>query len=290
LKFKREQYKIKKGGNMADIDELEKYYLDETGNNFDFLSKYSIPKTEASTLVLCYDNCYYNVDESINWFINIYRKVGNYYKELYPYLKEFYNFYTKRVFGNIKHEHFFELCAKVYLNEYRMNSDLQNYPNELFVSPIKHTSYVDLISGFNFLNFYPHLCKDNTYYLVDKSIMTCKCLKIQKEKNNIENVIILNKDVFDISEKDFNENISVIRVNNVWRYIYDFDTLIEKFKSMIMQNGIFLFQEYSTYKLFFQQNSPYQIKNICSLFNNWKQEFIFDINGQKIFDSLIFRK
>jgi hypothetical protein len=57
-----------------------------------------------------------------------------------------------------------------------------------------------------------------------------------------------------------------------------------------MQGGIFLFQEYSAYKLFLKSDNPYQIKNINSLFNNWEQKFIININNDKIFDSLIYRK
>jgi hypothetical protein len=275
---------------MSDIEELEKYYFDLTGNDFSFLEKHNIPKTEFTTLAVCYDNCYYNDEEAIKWFIKDYRKVENRWDSLYPHLKEFYKFYTAVIFNNIEYKHFFELCAKIYLDEYRMQPELRNYGNELYTPQLQGTTFVDLISGFNFYNFYDRLNNNNLYYLIDKSMMTCACLEMGKKRKNIDNINIINCDIKDVNRNQIEGNVSVVRVNNVWRYVEDFYTCIEKYKSMIMQGGTFLFQEYSAYKLFFQQNNPYQLYNIQSYFNAWEQQYIINMNDHTIFDSLIYKK
>jgi hypothetical protein len=275
---------------MSDVDELEKYYFDLAGSDFSFLTKYNIPKTEFSTLVLFYDNCYFNSEEAIKLFVLDYRKVEDSFDGLYPYLKEFYEFYASRIFNNNEHKHFFELCAKIYLDEYRIQPELKDYGIELFRPQIKNSTYIDLITGFNFIQFYSYLDENTLYYLLDKSIMTCTCLELEKTRRKIGNVIVLNCDIRDIERKQFEGDISVVRVNNVWRYVEDFYKYIEKYKNIIMRDGVFLFQEYSKYKLLCRDDGPYKILNIPSYFTGWEQQYIINMNGEKIFDSLIYKK
>lgn len=275
---------------MTDVDDLEACYFDLTGDNFSFLSDNSIPKTEFPSLVLFYDTVYYDVEETINYFINDYRKASPAWDSLYPHMKSFFDLYTAKVFGNKEYLYFFELCAKVYLSEYKILPELQNYGLELFGTPIKDTAFVDLISGFNFINFYDFLDENIIYYLIDKSIMTCTCLEQERKRKNIGNVVILNCDIKDVNKNQIEKDVSVVRANNIWRYVEDFHLFIEKYTSMIIPGGIFLFQEYSKYKLFFTENNPYQTRNISSYFDNWEQSCIIDLQGKKIFDSLVFER
>jgi hypothetical protein len=275
--------------DMSDIEELEKYYFDTTGNDLTFLENHSIPKTEFATLALFYDICFYNSEEAIRLFITDYRKAENVSNDLYPHLREFYEFY-KSIFNNTEHKRFFELCANIYLDKYRIQPNLENYGNNLFLTPIENTTFIDLISGFNFYNFYDHLNNNTLYYLIDKTLMTCTCLELGKQRKKIDNVVILNCDIKDIERKQIEGDISLIRINNGWRYVGDFYNYIEKYKSMVMQNGIFLFQEHSEHRVLFQDNSPYKIFNIHSYFQGWEQSYLINFEKGRIFDSLIFKK
>jgi hypothetical protein len=242
-----------------------------------------------STLAFIYDLCFYNTEQAIKTFINEYRKVKDNWDDLYPHLKSFYEFYIG-IFNNTKYMHFFELCSRIYLDEYKQQPNFYNYKNELFTTKIPNTTFVDLISGFNFYNFYDSLKSDTLYYLIDKSLLTCTCLELGKKRKGIENVIILNADIKDVERKQIEGEISVIRINNAWRYVYDFHNYIEKYKSMIMPNGIFLFQEYSGYKLIFREDGPYNVFKVLSYFTDWEQSYIMNTGEEKIFDSLIFKK
>jgi hypothetical protein len=121
-------------------------------------------------------------------------------------------------------------------------------------------------------------------------LLTCTCLELGKKRKGIEHVIILNANIKDVERKQIEGEISVVRINNVWRYVYDFHNYIEKYKSMIMPNGIFLFQEYSGYKLLFREDGPYNVFKIPSYFTDWEQSYIMNTGEGKIFDSLIFKK
>jgi hypothetical protein len=275
---------------MSDIEELERYYFEQTGNNLDFFDKHNIPKSELSTLLLLYDNNCYDREGAIEYFIKDYRKIEANWDSLYPHLKDFYKFYDG-IFNNAKHKHFFELCAKVYLDEYhKVPPVLKKYEEELFATLIANTTFVDLLTGFNFYNFYDYLNKDTIYYLIDKSMFTCICLELGKKRKKIDNVVVLNTDFKDVDREQIEGDISVIRVQNVWRYAEDFHKYIEKYKSMIMQDGIFLFQECSKNKILFIENGPYKTHNIHSYFDGWEGKCIVDFSGEKYFDSLVYKK
>jgi hypothetical protein len=121
-------------------------------------------------------------------------------------------------------------------------------------------------------------------------MLSCTYLELAKKRKSIDNVIVLNTDIKDVERYQIVGDISVIRVNNVWRYVGDFYQYIEKYKAMIMQDGVFLFQEYSEYKLLIQENSPYKVYNIPSYFIGWEQKCILNSDNGKIFDSLIYKK
>lgn len=277
---------------MSDVDELEKYYFEWTGNTFAFLEKYNIPKTEISTLALLYDFNNYNTENAIHFFIKEYRKVENFQDSLYPHLKNFYEFYVG-IFNNTEYKYFFELCANIYLDEYnKVPSHLFNNKcyKELFATPIPNTTFVDLISGFNFYNFYDNLKQDTLYYLIDKSMLTCTYLEVGKKRKNIENLMILNADIKDVERKQIKGDISIVRIKNAWSYVNDFQNYIERYKSMIMPEGIFLFQEDSAYKLIFREDGPYNVFNILTYFTQWEKNYIINIGNDVNYDSLAFKK
>jgi hypothetical protein len=274
---------------MSDIEELERYYFEQTGSNLAFFDKHSIPKTELPVLLLLYDTSYYDIEGAIEYFIKDYMKIEPNRDSLYPHLKDFYKFY-KDIFNNAKHNQFFELCANIYLDGYKIQPALKKYGEELFVTPIADTTFIDLCSGFNFYNFYDYLNKDTIYYLIDKSMFTCICLELGKKRKKIDNVVVLNTDIKDVDRKQIEGDVSVVRVNNVWGYTEDFHKYIEKYKSMIMQDGIFLFQEYSKDKILFIENGPYKVRNIPLYFDGWEQKYIINLGGGKIFDSLVYKK
>jgi hypothetical protein len=275
---------------MSDIDELEKCYFELTGNDFTFLEKYGIPKTEISMLALLYDVNNHNTEEAIRFFIKEYRKVDDVWDKIYPHLRSFYEFYVS-IFNNAEYKYIFELCANVYLDEYKIQPRFHNnkHYNELFATPIPDTTFVDLISGFNFYNFYDSLEKDTLYYLIDKSMLTCTYLEQGKKRKGLENVIILNADIKDVEREQIEGNISVVRIKNAWGYVNNFQNYIEKYKSMIMQGGIFLFQEDSVYKLLLREDGPYKRFNISLYFTEWEQKQIINFGKDEKHDSLIFK-
>jgi len=274
---------------MSYLKELEKYYFEQTGNDLSFFDNHSIPRSELSSLALYYDYCSCNSEETIRSFIIDYRKAGKYWDSLYIHLRKFYDFYVT-IWNDVSHKYFFELCANVYLDEYKIQASLSNYVTQLFDTHIPNTTFIDLISGFNFTNFYDVLDKNILYYLVDKSIMACTCLEIAKKRKNIDNVVILNDDIKNIEKSQIEGNVSIVRASNPWKYVTTFQDYVEKYKAMIMPGGIFLFQEYSEHRLLFQESNPYKQNNIASYFRGWEEHFVINLDNKRIFDSLIYKR
>jgi len=274
---------------MANIDDLEQYYKELTGNDFSCFDKFGIPKTEFSSLALIYDTCQCDIEETIKTFIVSYRKVEEEYRnELYPYIKEFFNFYAP-IYNKQEYKKYFELSAKVYLDVFKCQPHLANYENQLYKAHIPNTTFVDLCTGFNFYNFYKNLEKEILYYNIDKSMLTCAYLEEAKIRINVDNVVIINKDVSDVNREDIEGEISIIRANNIWAYKPDFINYLEKYKTMLMKNGLFLFSENTKDKLFFIENNPYIFYNIQSYFNGWKRNMEANISDN-IFDILTYQK
>lgn len=276
---------------MADIDELENIYQQETGNNFSFFSDNGIPMTEIPTLLFFYDLCNYETETAANCFIRDYRKAEALTGALKPHIIEFYGFYTKKVFGNPEYHHFLDLSAKIYLSFYTMQPEFENYKEELYQFPKKHISFVDVCSGFNFILFFPVLQPTTRYYVIDKSLFTCACISQAMHNMDIHNVVVLNKDIQLLSPDDFDDEVFVVRANNIWRYIQDFHNHINFFKSLIKDGGVFLFQEYSSSKVIVHPNGPYNNIPVDKYFSDgWKKELTLNMIGGNVFDSLVYKK
>jgi hypothetical protein len=273
------------------MNEIENEYILETGNNFSFMTKHDIFKIEITSLMLMYDNCKYDIEQTITYFLNQYLKRPDIYNSIHPYLKEFLVFYENKVFGNAERIDFINKSAYVYLNAYRGNPEIEKYKlDELYKYSKQGTKYVDLACGFNFIHFLDELNKETTYYLIDKSIFTCECIKIKIKEKTLSNIFVINKDIIDVDVTDIGGKISVIRVNNIWCYIQNFHEYIPKFKKFLMENGIFVFQEYSTTKVLSLANTPYTWLDNC-FGEGWEKEVIIqDIENIRSFDTIIYKK
>lgn len=276
---------------MDYLNEIEQEYLLETGNDFSFLTEHDIFKTEISSLMLLYDNCNYDIEKSILFFLNDYQKKPGIYSTIQPYLKDFYSFYENKIFGNMKYKDFLHKSAHVYLANYRDDPDIVNNKlDPLFKCEKPGTKFVDLLSGFNFIHFLDNLEHDTEYYLIDKSIFTCECLNISIQNKKISNVFVINKDIGNVTVDDIGDKISVIRANNIWCYINNFHDYIPKLKTFLVQDGLFLFQEYSYVKVLSLQNNPYTWLDSC-FGANWEKEItIQNTANKRAFDTFMYRK
>jgi SAM-dependent methyltransferase len=276
---------------MDYITEIEQEYLSQANTDFSFLTKHGIVKTEVTSLMLLYDNCKYNSDEAIHFFVKDYLKKPEILDDISPDLTKFYDFYINNIFCNIKRLDFINKSAHIYLNAYRGNPEIEKFKiTELYKPSQSGTKFVDLLSGFNFIHFLDRLDSKTAYYLIDKSIFTCECLKITIEKKELSNVFVINKDIRDIEIDDIGDDISVIRANNIWCYIQDFHNYIQKYKSFLIKNGVFLFQEYSVNNIFNMANNPYLW--LDDYFgSNWEKEFVIQkTENIRAFDSFIYRR
>ncbi|WP_461252927.1 hypothetical protein [Treponema sp. R8-4-B8] len=273
------------------MNEIENEYILRTGNDFSFLEKHEIYKTEITSLMLLYDNCKYDIEQTINYFLNDYLKKQDIYNSIYPYLNDFLVFYESKIFGNAEFIEFINKSAHVYLSKYRGNPEIEKYKlDELYKCPKTGTKFVDLACGFNFIHFFDDLDKETTYYLVDKSIFTCECIKIKIKEKELSNVFVINKDISDVIIEDIGETISVIRVNNIWCYMPNFHEYIPKFKTFLMEEGVFVFQEYSTTKVFSLTNNPYTWLDGC-FGDDWEKEIKIQNNENiRAFDTITYRK
>lgn len=233
---------------MTLIDQLEKMYKKETECSFSFLTDNNIAKTEASSLMLIFDNCKYNIADSIAFFVNSYLKCPEKYELLEKGLLDFYEYYNSICFDQ-NYTDFIILSAMIYLEEYRENPELEKFSKPTLPRcEHENTAFVDLVSGFNFSQFFYDLKKTNLYYLIDKSIMTCQLLKLKIKKYKLKNIKILCKDVNLINSNDFSADVEIVRAKNIFCYVPDFKNIIEKYKMLICNSGRFYFQEQSISK------------------------------------------
>jgi hypothetical protein len=227
------------------IERLEKIYLENSGNNFSFLTKYDILKSEICTIIVLYDFNNYDSISSVDFFINSYLKISGQTNSLKEGLKNFLTFYE-----NIKTDPnyigFIELLAKLYIDNYsnsyiKLGYQLPSLPN----NPIENSIFIDLASGTDFINFYDSLSSNSIYYLIDKSIFSCKVLEIKSKECNIRNIIVLNKSVEDLSMTDFNTIVGVVRAKNLFRYVGFHPEVLTFLQNIIVKGGIFTFQEHT---------------------------------------------
>lgn len=273
---------------MSLINDLENFYKRYTNKTFSFLPENGILKTEISSLMLLYDTIYYNVDDTIQFFLG-----ENYLNRpelrmvLNKPLKDFFNFYTQICFDD-RYRDFMKTAAQIYFEKYRERPELAAFEKpELPKCNMSGTAFVDLISGFNFSHFFPTLEKSTEYYLIDKSIMTCELLELKRQQYKLDNVHILCKDIDDFELADIVQPIEILRVKNPFRYIPDFKNKIEKFKSMICSGGRFIFQEQSIDKtLCFDVYG-----DIDSYFGGWEKNMqILSTQNPNSLDTLSFKK
>ncbi len=230
---------------MNTIQKLENIYLENSGNNFSFLTNYNIPKTEISTIAGIYNFYKYCSDSAIDYFIHKHRKVEGNSESLKKELNDFLKFYKKTITDS-KYIEFIELLAKLYIDCYRNSFiDAGFKLPKLPSNPIENSVYIDLASGLDFINFYDFLSPTSTYYLIDKSVFSCKVLELKSKECNLENIVTLNKSVEDLSKQDFNNKIGTIRAKNLFCYIQFTPELILSLQKRIAPNGIFVFQEQS---------------------------------------------
>jgi len=276
---------------MDYMNEIENEYVLRAGNDFSFLTRHEIYKTEITSLMLFFDNCKYDIEQTITCFLNDYLKKPDIYNSIYPYLKDFLVFYESKIFGNAEYIDFINKSAHVYLSKYRGNPEIEKYKLDgLYKCTKAGTKFVDLACGFNFIHFFDELDKETTYYLVDKSIFTCECIKIKIKEKELSNVFVINKYINDVTKEDIGDTITVVRVNNIWCYVQNFHEYVPKFKTFLTKGGVFVFQEYSTTKILTLTNNPYTW--LDSYFGDgWEKEFTIQNNENiRAFDTFTYRK
>lgn len=272
---------------LIDIENIYKKF-DSTG--FAFLDEFEIPYSELTTLLLIFDFNLFDRTQSIDFFVHQYRKIESEdIKKLKTQLQKFLDFYihnlNKPAFSN-----FLELSAKTYLNNYKNKySNEYNYP-VLPKNLISDSIYCDLVTGFDFINLYDQLDKTIDYYLVDKSIFTCKCLELKAKEHNLLNVHILNKDVLSLDLADFTKTLGIVRAKNIFKYVPLFLTQLIFFKDLLPTNGRFVFQERSADLIIFNEELHYyKIKDL--FLDGWNYEEVYgDKSNPLDLDSMIFTK
>ena len=272
---------------MDKMKELEEFYRQYTNKNFSFLSDNGILLTEITSLMLLFDNVYYDVEETIKYFFVSYLQRPELMSDLSSPMQEFFNFY-KQICFNANFREFMNLAAQIYLDNYREVPEYATQEKPVLPKCDKDgVAFVDLISGFNFSHFFPTLNESTQYYLVDKSIMTCELLELQKQKFQVNNVHILCKDIDDFEKNDIKQDIGIVRIKNAFRYVPDFKDKIEKFKSYICSDGRFIFQEQSIAKTILHP----VYKDIDSYFIGWNKEIQhFETQNPNSLDSIEFKR
>lgn len=267
--------------------EIENIYKLKYPLGFSFLDEFEIPSSELSSLILMFDYHLYDKNSAINYFIHDYRKIESpNISNLKEHLSRFLDFYC----SNISNIYFIETLAKTYLINYK-NQFAEKYKHPLLPkNNIENSIYLDLVTGFDFINFYEHLEAENSYYLTDKSIFTCKCLELKSKELNLSNITILSKDILDLENNDFEKQVGLIRAKNVFRYVPLFFTHLTFFKSLLPFNGRFVFQERAMDNIIFNNFIHYdKIKNL--FLDGWDySEERGNASNPLDFDSMIFTK
>jgi hypothetical protein len=270
--------------------EIENIYKKFDPSGFAFLDEFDIPYTEIPTLLLIFDYNSYNKNESIDYFVHEYRQIDTEkIRGLKTQLLAFLDFYTNNIF-NPAISNFVDLAAKEYLSKY-----INKFSSEFSIpilpkNDIKDSIFLDLVTGFDFINFYDQLDSNIDYYLVDKSVFSCKCLDFKAKELGLSNVNIINKDVLALEASDFIKSVGLIRAKNIFKYVPLFLVQLTFFKNLLPINGKFVFQERSAENIIF--NKDFHYDKIKGLFiNDWfceeKQD---DKSNPLALDTLMFTK
>jgi len=201
------------------ITDLENIYKRYNSSGFTFLDEFEIPYSELTTLILMFDFFTYDKVESVNYFVYEYKQIKS---DKIPNLKiqllQFIDFYVDNI-HNPNFSDFREIAAKTYLFNYK-NKYSENHKFPILPkNEIPNSIYIDLVTGFDFINFYEQLDKNIDYHLVDKSVFSCKCLELKAKELNLTNVFVISKDVLELEKVDFNKPIGLIRAKNIFKYV-----------------------------------------------------------------------
>lgn len=109
----------------------------------------------------------------------------------------------------------------------------------------KNEIFLDLITGFNFIQFYPDLKEDTFYYLVDTSLFVCEGLRQERAFHPHLNIQVIRKSVLKLKKEDFKAPVSLLRAKNLFGYVSINKWDIEHFQSLIRPGGQFIFQEHT---------------------------------------------
>lgn len=229
------------------MQDVENTYKALTGQNFDFLRNANIVITEITTFMLLYDFNKRDINHTIEHFLNIrFSQVPDEIKrECIAPLQSFLAFYD-RIEEDDNYSSFISDCAEIYLGNYRNVFVDKGFQHpKLPQNPIPNTSYLDLASGFNFIDFYPQLHTGCEYYLTDISAYSCKCLEVEALKYPDLSISILQKDIMQLERTDIKGEIGLIRAKNIYCYVPEFPDKLEELASWIQPGGCFIFQEHT---------------------------------------------
>lgn len=246
---------------------VENTYEALTGLNFDFLRNANIVLSEITTLMLLYDFNKHSIDHAIEHFLSIrFSQVSDEMKrECIAPLHSFLEFY-ERIEDDDNYSSFISDCAEIYLENYRNIFVEKGFEHPVLPkNPILNSSYLDLASGFNFIDFYPQLQASCQYYLTDISKYTCRCLQLEALKFPDLSMNVLQKNIMQLERTDIEGKIGLIRAKNIYCYVPEFAQKVEELASWIESGGCFVFQESSQSSVIFESMHS----DIFDLFVDW---------------------
>lgn len=234
--------------NNTLIKLIEDIYLQNMGYDFTFLKDLNIPYTEVPSLLHIYDVNRRDKDNTVEAFIQ-YLGLKELSEDCMTQMKanlcRILLFYDMTEKGSYQND-FIHLCAKLYLKFYKNKyvEDGLSLPELPRTQP--NGIFLDLVTGNDFINYYPYLSLETHYYLVDNSTFACEVLNQKKAECPVLNIDILQKDVMDLSPDDFPAKIDIIRAKNVFAYAgFGFQNNIKKIQELILPGGKFIFQEHA---------------------------------------------
>lgn len=226
------------------IKSIENIYQQNTGYNFSFLKDLNIPYTEISSLLHVYDVCKRDKKVTVKTFI-VYLGLNDVSEDCQININRILLFYDA-VEGRSCQNDFIHLCAKLYLKYYK-NKYIEA---GLLLPELPRTQtngrFLDLVTGNDFINYYPYLSMDTHYYLVDNSAFAYEVLSQKKTEYPKLKIDILQKNVMDLQPSDFPTKIDIIRAKNVFAYAgFEFQNNIKKIQGLVASGGKFIFQEHA---------------------------------------------
>lgn len=250
---------------------IEDIYQQKAGHDFTFLKDLNIAYTEMPSLLHIYDVYRRNKEATVEAFIQylglkelsedcLAKITLNLLRILY-----FYDMSEK----NIEQNDFIHLCAKLYIKFYKNKYIGKGLSLPELPSTNPNGIFLDLVTGNDFINYYPFLNPETHYYLVDNSTFACEVLNLKKAEYPKLNIDILQKSVMDLLPDDFPTKIDVVRAKNVFAYAgFDFQYNIKKIQELILPGGIFIFQEHACHNTI--NHEIYAA--IAPLFDGWDME------------------